>query len=474
MGALDLPNATSSTTTTTGALKVAGGAGIVENLNVGGNTKITGTISIAGGTPGAGKVLTSTDSSGIASWTTLSAVPYTGATGAVDLGAYDLKVNGLTVGLGAGSITTNTTFGKNALEANTTGATNSAFGDSALKNNLTGENNTAVGANALDQAKGSGNTAVGSNSQSPSTGTFTGSNNTSLGYNSLNAITTGSYNIAVGQSAMYALTSGSYNTVIGDQAGATIASNSSTKTAGNNGIYIGYRASPLADSTSNEIVIGATPGASGYNTGLGTNSTVIGNSSTQQTKIYGALTVAPSTAATATDGLNTTIAAQNAGVGSVNNGGNIILQPGSQNGGGTTGIVQVNGQLKITGGTPAAGEVLVSDANGLATWSTAVGTTVVTSSTTYAITTTEAFVFYNGTAAAAFTLPAATATNQGKAITIKNKTAFGITITPATGTIYIDNANASAASVSIGIEASNNWIKLVSDGTQWNVLRALF
>jgi hypothetical protein len=273
---------------------------------------------------------------------------------------------------------------------------------------------------------------------------------------------------------MYALTSGSYNTVIGDQAGATIASNSSTKTAGNNGIYIGYRASPLADSTSNEIVIGATPGASGYNTGLGTNSTVIGNSSTQQTKIYGALTVAPSTAATATDGLNTTIAAQNAGVGSVNNGGNIILQPGSQNGGGTTGIVQVNGQLKITGGTPAAGEVLVSDANGLATWSTAVGTTVVTSSTTYAITTTEAFVFYNGTAAAAFTLPAATATNQGKAITIKNKTAFGITITPATGTIYIDNANASAASVSIGIEASNNWIKLVSDGTQWNVLRALF
>jgi hypothetical protein len=82
-------------------------------------------------------------------------------------------------------------------------------------------------------------------------------------------------------------------------------------------------------------------------------------------------------------------------------------------------------------------------------------------------------VFYTGTSAGTFSIPAATA-YAGKEITIKNKTAFGITITPATGTIYIDNANATAASVSIGIEASNNWIKLVSDGTQWNVLRALF
>jgi hypothetical protein len=117
---------------------------------------------------------------------------------------------------------------------------------------------------------------------------------------------------------------------------------------------------------------------------------------------------------------------------------------------------------------------LVSDANGLATWSNAVGSTVVTNSTTYAITTAEAYVFYNGTATAAFTIPAASSTNQGKAITIKNKTGFGITITPASGTIYIDSANTTAANVSIGIEASNNWIKLVSDGTQWNVLRALF
>lgn len=32
--------------------------------------------------------------------------------------------------------------------------------------------------------------------------------------------------------------------------------------------------------------------------------------------------------------------------------------------------LEVNGQIKITGGTPGAGKVLTSDANGLATWQT--------------------------------------------------------------------------------------------------------
>ena len=120
-----------------------------------------------------------------------------------------------------------------------------------------------------------------------------------------------------------------------------------------------------------------------------------------------------------------------------------------------------------------AGKVLTSDANGLASWTNAVGSTVVTSNTSYAITLAEAYVFYTGGGTGAFTIPAASG-NTGKTITIKNKTAFGITITPASGTIFIDSANSGAANVTIGIEASNNWVKLVSDGTQWNVIRALF
>jgi hypothetical protein len=145
---------------------------------------------------------------------------------------------------------------------------------------------------------------------------------------------------------------------------------------------------------------------------------------------------------------------------------------GALNVGGNT---VLTGTIEIDGGSPGAGKVLISDTNGLASWSNAVGSTVLTSTTTYAITLAEAYVFYNGSSAGAFTIPAAASTNAGKAITIKNKTAFGITITPSsTGNIYIDKDNTAANTVSIGVEASNNWIKLVSDGTQWNVIRALF
>jgi hypothetical protein len=142
---------------------------------------------------------------------------------------------------------------------------------------------------------------------------------------------------------------------------------------------------------------------------------------------------------------------------------------------GIAGNLTVGGTIEIDGGSPGAGKVLTSDATGIASWSYGVGSTVVTSTTTYAITLAEAYVFYTGTADGAFTIPDPSSSNAGKEITIKNKTGFIITITPAsTGKIYIDKDNTAANSVRIGIEASNNWIKLVSDGTQWNVLRALF
>ena len=136
--------------------------------------------------------------------------------------------------------------------------------------------------------------------------------------------------------------------------------------------------------------------------------------------------------------------------------------------------MHVAGTVRVVDGNQGAGKALTSDANGVASWSNALGSAVTTSNAAYVITLAESIIFYTGSANGTFSIPAAAASNAGKEITIKNKTGYTITITPASGTIYIDNANSGAASASVGIEASNNWIKLVSDGTQWNVLRALF
>jgi hypothetical protein len=57
----------------------------------------------------------------------------------------DLKVNGLTVGLGEGAVSGNTAIGVQPLTINTTGYNNTAVGYNALDNNKTGYNNTAIG-----------------------------------------------------------------------------------------------------------------------------------------------------------------------------------------------------------------------------------------------------------------------------------------------------------------------------------------
>ena len=91
-----------------------------------------------------------------------SGVPYSGATAAVNLGAYDLTVNGITLGKGAGNISTNTASGYQTLNSNTTGSNNTAIGYRALYSNTTGNNNIASGATALySNTTGAGNNASG-------------------------------------------------------------------------------------------------------------------------------------------------------------------------------------------------------------------------------------------------------------------------------------------------------------------------
>jgi hypothetical protein len=188
------------------------GAGAIVNASNTiqlGNTDVTNVITsgtLTAGTVtypsahGAANQFLTTTGTGTLTWATPSGgVPYTGATGAVDLGAYDLKVNGVTVGRGKGNEESNTATGNEALASNTTGSFNTASGQAALNTNTTGNFNTATG-----------NEALVSNT--------TGSFNTASGQSALNVNTTGSNNTASGNYALSENTTGSNNTAIGDQA----------------------------------------------------------------------------------------------------------------------------------------------------------------------------------------------------------------------------------------------------------------
>jgi len=154
-----------------------------------------------------------------------------------------VQLAGLTVGRGAGSISTNTALGVSALNVNTSGTENTAVGYYSLIANTTGVQNTALGSTAL-------------------TSVTTGNNNTALGRFSLGYITTTSGNTAVGGEAGRLNTSGTSLTGV------------------INSVYVGYQ-STGTNSASNEIVIGA------GSAGKGSNSTVLGNTSTSQSWVYG-------------------------------------------------------------------------------------------------------------------------------------------------------------------------------------------
>lgn len=171
----------------------------------------------------------------------------------------DISVHGVTVGLGGGSVSTNT-----------------AVGNGAGYNNLTGNTLTFVGHKA---------------GYTNSTGNY----NTFSGYLAGYTNSTGSGNSVYGYQSGYSLTTGSYNTLLGFQSGQYLVG----LTTGSHNTYLGNGAHGSAVGNTNEIVIGD------LSVGLGSNTTVIGNTNTTLTQVYGTLntsgyTVAtlPSTAAT--------------------------------------------------------------------------------------------------------------------------------------------------------------------------------
>ena len=195
---------------------------------------------------------------GSANITVPAGVPYTGATQAVNLGAYDLRVNGITVGRGGGSDSTNTAIGHLALTANTTGINNTANGSGALIANTTGDGNTGTGSYALSS-------------------NVSGSNNTAIGAGALFSNTEGGGNIAIGGEALALNTSGLSNTAIG---GGALSSNET----GEFNTAIGYLANVVSDSLTNATAIGNGAIVSASNT------IQLGNTAVTAVKTSGAIT----------------------------------------------------------------------------------------------------------------------------------------------------------------------------------------
>jgi hypothetical protein len=454
-GVKTFANTTNSTSTTTGGVIVSGGLGIAKTLYVG----------------------------------------------------EDSYINGLKIGKGASSLVTNIAIGTSTLAAATTGDKNIAIGTSALAATTTGAENTSLGYNTMAaNTAGAGNTAVGSNSLTAlNNATSTNAlRNAALGYNSLTALATGAYNTSIGSNSFANLTSGNSNVALGNEAGLLITAGTANSSM-TGGVVIGADARPAASGTSNEIVVG-------YQArGLGSNTSVIGNSNTVNARIFGALNLPDATASTSSTTGALTVAggigiAKEVNIGSTtastsSSTGALIVSGGvgiakEVNIGSTTaststttgalevvggvgigGAVYIGGTISIAGGTPGLGKVLTSDANGLATWSNNGGGGVLSKSATYTILTTDnanVLVFSGSTASQTITLPSAVTVGAGREITIKNIASVSVSIAATAGYLISDSSTTTATGLAIGIEPSNNWIKAISDGTNWIILRALF
>ena len=209
------------------------------NIGIGTGTALTakltvaGQVQITGGTPGAGKVLTS-DASGLASWSTPSGWGLTGNAGTTAgtnfLGTTDnvdvvfksnnterMRITGSSgniIGLGSyAPVGTNSLSIGNGAGNNMTGSSNTALGGGAAGNYMQGTQNTAIGGNTVgNNMRGTYNTALGGGTA----GNYMyGSLNTAIGGNMAGDNMTGSSNTAIGGGAAGNYMQGTQNTAIG-------------------------------------------------------------------------------------------------------------------------------------------------------------------------------------------------------------------------------------------------------------------
>jgi hypothetical protein len=123
-------------------------------------------------------------------------------------------------------------------------------------------------------------------------------------------------------------------------------------------------------------------------------------------------------------------------------------------------------ELSLGSGLSLSGTTL-SATGGTVTAMSATGTVAPTSSATY-------ILFSGSTASQIITLPSAVTVGNGREFTIKNVASVSVSIAATAGYLITDNTTLTASTASIGIEPSNNWMKVISDGANWYIIRALY
>ena len=433
---------------------------------------------------------------------------------------------------GYGVLSANTTgnvnsgYGNLALTQNTTGANNTAFGGMALRNNFTGSDNSALGTSAGMNVTGSQNVFLGSSAGFSTTAV---SNNIFLGYkagnyyganSSTNTLTAGNGNVLIGTDVRPLADGQSNQIVIAGYTGSgdgMIGNGSNTVTIGN----VANTANYLRGVTN--VNTGTLTATTGFNLTGSVNDFLeynVQNTSTGTSAQSGFNAMANN----GTDAVNfawmginnsTFNNPQTYNIGGINDvsflgGGNdmyvansnnyksIIFSTGTgstpffsekmrlTNSGtlaiGTTGATAVDtanaklhvvGKVKIVDNNQAAGKVLTSDANGVATWQN--GASVVTMSATGTATSSATYIIFTGsTASQTITIPSAVTVGAGREITIKNVASVSVSIAATAGYLISDSSTLTATGAALGIEPSNNWMKLMSDGTNWYIIRGLF
>lgn len=276
-GAINITNTTQSTNKDTGALIVNGGAGIENDVYVGGivyvfdtNTSTYSPVltSASGGYNGG--IISGTvfiNNSTVSTSATTGALRVSGGVGiqgALTAGS-DATFNGIRIGRGAGpSLGSNTnvavgggTGNDTPLAVNVTGARNIAVGTKTIAGSVSASDNVAIGHNAMaNKTNGNFNVAVGSDALKDGAG----GSNTAVGAGAL-ALSSGDTNTAVGHEALHSA-QGTGNIGLGFTSGRDLA-------VGNYNVIIGNNNGLLIDGTNNNIIISDGEG----NTRISSNST---------------------------------------------------------------------------------------------------------------------------------------------------------------------------------------------------------